>query len=75
MANAIAPWDTPSLGMHPIGLWLSQQDLDAWHYDNSGHLVGPDARPEDDFDRLLDFDTWLRKVRSDLEKRCRLPRR
>jgi hypothetical protein len=61
--------------MHPIDLWLSLQDLDAWHYASPGRLVGPDARAEDDFDWLIDFDTWLRNVHADLKGRCRLRRR
>jgi hypothetical protein len=59
--------------MHPIDFWLAHQNLDAWHYASPGHLVGPDAKPEDDFDRLVGFDDWLRKVRADLKGRCRLP--
>ena len=57
-----------------IDRWLSTEDFSEWREIDPGHLVGPDARPQDDFDRLPDFDTWLARVRADLKIRCRLPR-
>lgn len=72
---SIAPWDRPEFGIHPLDLWLSRQDLDAWSYVCPGHLRGPDYASEDEFERLDDYDAWSEKVRADLKVRCRLPRR
>ncbi len=71
-ADTIAPWDTPSLGQHPIDEWLSRQDFAAWRYVPGHGLVGPDATwLSAAWDELPDWDQFVAAVRGDLKRRCR----
>ena len=60
---------------HPLDEWLASQDMGQWRYVASGHLVGPDAKPEDDFDLSPDWNEFVVMLRTDLKRRCRFPKR